>query len=473
MTLNAKRAIVATLSILFLIALLIVAWIEGGKQRFEPKPKPVVSGDNKACVNCHTEKTPVIVAQWAESKHAKLGVGCMECHKVDGQAPDGYNHEGKMIHAIVTPNDCARCHGKEVQQFAASHHAKAAQFVGSLDNILGEIVEGRLAAAQGCQQCHGSTVTLIKDKSGAVAKDDRGKPLLDPATWPNTGIGRMNLDGSKGSCTACHSRHIFSRAMARQPETCGKCHMGPDHPQIEIFEESKHGVAFRTRIKEMNLESESWILGVDYTAAPTCATCHMSATPNLPVTHDVGERISWTLRPVISKKLENWEERRQKMTSTCLNCHGPEFIKNWYFEFDAGVDLYNEKFAKPAQKIMDALKQKGRITPSPFDDKIEWTFYHLWHHEGRRARMGLSMQGPDFTQWHGFFEVAHRFYFEFIPEAEELVKEDSEIKQVVEEVMSSTEHQWRKGLSKEAIEKIREFYQERYGQGKEYGVTNQ
>ena len=65
--------------------------------------------------------------------------------------------------------------------------------------------------------------------------------------------------------------------MARQPEVCGKCHMGPDHPQIEIYVESKHGIAFRTRLAEMNLESDSWVLGEDYTAAPTC---HMSATPN-------------------------------------------------------------------------------------------------------------------------------------------------------------------------------------------------
>ena len=32
-----------------------------------------------------------------------------------------------------------------------------------------------------------------------------GTPWSDPATWPNTGIGRINPDGSEGSCTACHS----------------------------------------------------------------------------------------------------------------------------------------------------------------------------------------------------------------------------------------------------------------------------
>ncbi len=54
------------------------------------------------------------------------------------------------------------------------------------------------AAVSGCWQCHGSEVKVLPG----------GK--LDPATWPNTGIGRINPDGSEGSCSACHSRHSFS-----------------------------------------------------------------------------------------------------------------------------------------------------------------------------------------------------------------------------------------------------------------------
>jgi hypothetical protein len=32
----------------------------------------------------------------------------------------------------------------------------------------------------------------------------------------------------------------FSKAQARQPEVCSKFHLGPDHPQKEVYEESKH-----------------------------------------------------------------------------------------------------------------------------------------------------------------------------------------------------------------------------------------
>ncbi|MBI4831884.1 MAG: hypothetical protein HY801_10100, partial [Candidatus Lindowbacteria bacterium] len=302
------------------------------------------------------------------------------------------------------------------------------------------------AAVNGCWQCHGSVVKVLPDGS------------LDPATWPNTGIGRLNLDGSRGSCSACHSRHDFSPRRARQPENCGKCHLGPDHPQYEIYNESKHGIAFRAFTHKMNLSSESWVLGVDYDAAPTCATCHMSAAKGLPLTHDIGTRISWNLRPEVSIKLADWEVRRGKMKTICQNCHTSDYIDGFYKQFDDVIWLYNEKFAKPAQNIMKKLREAEKINPTPFDEEIEWTYFFLWHHEGRRARHGASMMGPDYTQWHGFYEVAHRFYIEFVPEAEELLPG------VTAEYMASDFHKWTQGLNAEERERIRKFYQERYGQ---------
>ena len=32
-------------------------------------------------------------------------------------------------------------------------------------------------------------------------------------------------------------------------------------------------------------------------------------------------------------------------------------------------------------------------------------FFDLWHHWGRTAKFGGWMQGPDYTQWHGAYEV--------------------------------------------------------------------
>lgn len=405
-----------------------------------------ISADAQKCLDCHSGSTPGVVAQWKGSAHAKASVDCFSCHKANENDPAAFDHYGQKIAVIVTPNYCARCHESEVKQFEASHHAKAAKFIGSLDNMLGEIVEGGPAAENGCRQCHGSEVKYVGD----------GK--FDAATWPNSGIGRVNPDGSLGTCAACHGRHSFSSAQARMPENCGKCHLGPDHPQIEIYNESKHGIQYRANLAKMNLESKHWVVGKDYSAAPTCATCHMSATSTQPVTHDAGARISFTLRPVISTKVENWEKRRADMQEVCSNCHATGWVENFYKQYEGTVGLYNEKFAKPAKAIMDKLRASGKLTATPFDEKIEWTYYELWHHQGRRARMGTAMMGPDYTQWHGFYEVAKTFYTEFIPEAEKLQPG------IAAEVMGSDYHKWTKGLSKEEIQQQIDFYKEKYKQ---------
>ena len=401
---------------------------------------------NVDCVVCHENNNASLVSLWKSSRHFSAGVECIDCHQAEKGEVDAFEHNGAIIAVIVSPKDCGKCHEEVVAQNSASRHAHAAQFIGSLDNVLGEIVEGTPAANSGSRQCHGSEVKVLAD----------GKH--DPATWPNTGIGRVNPDGSSGSCSACHMRHSFSVAQARAPENCGRCHMGPDHPQIEIYNESKHGIKYRASTQDMNLDSPSWVLGVDYTAAPTCATCHISATKSQAASHDVGGRISWTLRPAISVHQENWEAKRGNMKNVCQSCHSPEWVDNFYTQYDNAVSLYNEKFATPAKAMMDDLKAAGKVTPSPFDDKIEWTYFELWHHQGRRARHGAAMMGPDYTQWHGFYEVAKHFYSEFLPEAEALLPG------VTADARAMDDHKWLQGLSKEEREKIQQYYQKRYGE---------
>ncbi|MFB3923306.1 MAG: multiheme c-type cytochrome [Terriglobia bacterium] len=405
-----------------------------------------VSAEAKECLECHESTTPGIVEQWQGSRHAEAKVDCYSCHKANASDPATFDHYGRKIAVIVTPNYCGRCHEPEVKEFEASHHADAARFIGSLDNILGEVVEGSPAAINGCMQCHGSTVAHL------------GEGKFDPATWPNSGIGRINPDGSKGSCAACHGRHSFSSSQARHPENCGKCHMGPDHPQAEIYAESKHGIQFRANLVKMNLESRTWIVGKDYYSAPTCATCHMSATVNQTRTHDVGLRISWTLRPAISIRQEDWEKKRAAMQDVCSNCHATGWVANFYKQYDLTVDLYNEKFAKPAKAVVDKLHADGKLTATPFDEKLEWTYYELWHHEGRRARMGTAMMGPDFTQWHGFYEVAKHFYNEFLPEADHVEPGISKT------ALAQDWHRWKSGLKPEDQNKVLEFYKDRYRQ---------
>ena len=533
MTLNNKRYIVAGLSFLFLASLLLVAYNESRRHREEVKPGPIVTATNESCVTCHMKANPALVMEWENSRHAQQGIGCVDCHGAAEGEVDAWKHEGVYISALVTPKDCSRCHVREYQEFAGSHHAKAGEILASLDNVLAEKAAGMPStgnvadAVNGCWQCHGGIVKFKRDAQGQILHEGKeNKPVIDPTTWPNSGVGRLNPDGSKGSCHACHSRHSFQAKLSRSPENCGKCHMGPDHPQIEIYNESKHGIAFYANRDQMALDKQGdWVLGRDYSAAPTCATCHISSymTPQgiyKGNSHDVGERISWTLRPVVSSKLnlvvyedgyredypegkplpevgaqietkeklvENeklvtkavprkvsqvvtWDKRREIMKGACINCHNDTYVDNFYKQFDNLVVLYNEKFAKPAQQFMDDLKADGVLkADAPFEHKVQWVFYELWHHEGRRARHGASMMGPDYTHWHGMYEVSKHFYTEFLPEVIATAAEKSpalgnKYRQKVETLLTQIDHTWVNGLTPEEAEAMRKMYKERYNQ---------
>jgi len=56
-----------------------------------------------------------------------------------------------------------------------------------------------------------------------------------------------------------------------------------------------------------------------------------------------------------------------------------------------------------------------------FDEHLELQYYEIWHHEGRRARMGAMMMAPDYAWWHGFYEVKNRFNA-VMEEADHLLK---------------------------------------------------
>ena len=89
--------------------------------------------------------------------------------------------------------------------------------------------------------------------------------------------------------------------------------------------------------------------------------------------------------------------------------------------------------------------------------------------EGRRARHGASMLGPDYTHWHGMYEVGKHFYTEFLPAViETAAKKSPELKnkyeKKIEAMLASEEHAWLKGLSPEEAEALRKTYKERYNQ---------
>jgi hypothetical protein len=214
------------------------------------------------------------------------------------------------------------------------------------------------------------------------------------------------------------------------------------------------------------------------------------------ITHDPGERISWTNRPPVSLVMDtdiNHEivtetdpelrreliddyasQKRDRMKEVCSHCHTDDYVNSFYKQYDNLVILYNEKFAKPGIAIMGALASNGLRTSTNFDEHVEWTWFYLWHHEGRRARHGAAMMAPDYTHWHGMYEVAERFYMELIPQAREIADHAMQTGQraqgravhaVIDEVLARPEHVWFEEGAEGQAERIRLEMERRYGRG--------
>ena len=369
----------------------------------------VLANSTDECVVCHRKTTPGIVEQYGHSTMAAAEVACQACHQVAADYPGAAEHEGTYILGSPTTAMCQNCHSVEVAQYNASRHALPAYvaFAGSQ-----ELSPEHLAMYEAVPE--GS---YAPDKSRNAIAELEGPDMRKFTCEGCHNVGRPAQDGSIGQCQKCHLRHQFSLEQARKPETCNACHIGPDHPQWEIYQESPHGIAYATMGHQWNWEAEPGTLEVTDFPAPTCSICHMSGFGTSGTTHDVGDRLTWFLFAPISTRRPTWQDNKIRMQGICLQCHNQIFVEQLYTDADKATERVNQWVAE-SDEIMAPLKENNLLTPEPFDEVIDFVYFNLWHHWGRTAKFGVWMQGPDYSQWHGAYEVLHD-----LAELRELVEE--------------------------------------------------
>lgn len=345
------------------------------------------------CAECHLNSQYSVVHEFEMSAHAKKGLNCLDCHQVTA-GQKSRDHHGFVINTGVSPANCRTCHEPIYQEFLRSRHAAAswAAVVGDKDFTAEQVafaekyqpggvkrppnalasIEGTAATKSGCASCHS--------------------------------VGRPNEDGTIGNCTACHTRHTSSVEFARLPSTCGQCHLGPDHSQLEIYTESKHGVMFAAQRGLLHMDVTPSKLTTRDMFVPTCATCHMSGINGRGVTHDPSERLSYYLFAEVTKARPNADRAQTAMKGMCQQCHTAPLVERVYKEAEAVVEATNEKVTA-AKSIMDGLRKDGVLTNKPYEQPIDFKYFDLWHYYGRTAKHGAFMGGADFVQWHGNYPI--------------------------------------------------------------------
>jgi hydroxylamine dehydrogenase len=438
-----------------------------------------ISDDTEACLECHISLHSGIVEGWKKSRHAQITpgeamkvtglgqkvsnkdiplelrdvvLGCAECHALRADAhADSFEHNGYEIHTVVSPKDCAVCHTQEARQFENNLMAHAYgnlmgngvyQLLVRSINGVPELKEGKVVLnpaneateAESCLYCHGTKLEL----TGTVTREtDYGEmefPVIEG--WPNQGTGRINLDGSLGACSACHTRHQFSIEMARKPYTCMECHVGPDVPAYKVYTASKHGNIFSAHNKDWDFKPVPWTLGSDFTA-PTCAACHVSLLVNTEGevitqrTHEVKNRLPWRIFGLIyahphpreadtttiknkqglqlptdfdggfaTEYLLNEQERaesRNAMQATCLACHHRSWVDNHWSRLLNTIEQTNAATVAGTRIMADIWKRGLAVDHTkggnPFDEYIERVWSDVWLFHANSVRFASSMGG--------------------------------------------------------------------------------
>jgi hypothetical protein len=223
---------------------------------------------------------------------------------------------------------------------------------------------------ESCLYCHGTRLEVTGTRTRETEMGAMEFPVI--AGWPNQGVGRINLDGSKGSCSACHTRHDFSIEMARKPHTCKECHVGPDVPAAKVYEASKHGNIYSSKGSGWDFDAVPWTIGRDF-GAPMCAGCHMSLLVDtegkmvVQRSHEVKDRLPWRIfgliyahphpREADTTVIQNAgglplptdldgtfaerflyteqerEKARKEMQSSCLACHSRSWVDGHWERF--------------------------------------------------------------------------------------------------------------------------------------------
>jgi hypothetical protein len=180
--------------------------------------------------------------------------------------------------------------------------------------------------------------------------------------------------------------------------------MGPDHSQLEIYTESRHGVLFEAQRGMLNLAADPGRLTTRDMFIPTCATCHMSGLNGMNVTHDPSERLSYMLAAEITPKRLNYARAQAAMKDVCLNCHNRTVVERVYHEAEQVVASTNEKVGQ-VKAVVEGLRKDGILTGKPFSHPLDFAYFDLWHYDGRTTKHGAFMGGADFVQWHGTYPM--------------------------------------------------------------------
>jgi hypothetical protein len=160
------------------------------------------------------------------------------------------------------------------------------------------------------------------------------------------------------------------------------------------------------------------------------------------------------------------------MIDVCTACHENNFVQGFFIQYEGLLDLYDQKYAQPGLELYELATDvlKTEATYAKFSHPVDWTWFEIWHHEGRRARHGAAMMAPDYTHWHGTYDLAKHWMTKYIPELREIVhdykdkqpEKTAALEKKIDEVMNSDNWKWSLNKEDPEVKKARDQRQQEF-----------
>ena len=270
------------------------------------------------------------------------------------------------------------------QDFSAEQIAFAEKIhKGAVDRPAHDLtkIEGMAAVNKGCRQCHD--------------------------------VGRPNEDGSIGTCTACHARHVvvggagaaagdlrpvphgarprpardLPRVEARRAVQRPARHHEPRR-QARQADNQRHARAHLRHLPHERTGRGRYRQGQDHAQ-------HVGAAVVLPLRRGLRPQAELRERPA-EHEGDLPEVPHQPAGSSSSTPRPKSVVRS------------TNKIVNEAKDIVEKLRKDKLLTEQPFDEPIEYLYFDLWHYGGRTAKHGAYMGGADFVQWHGYYEIVSK-----------------------------------------------------------------
>jgi len=106
----------------------------------------------------------------------------------------------------------------------------------------------------------------------------------------------------------------------------------------------------------------------------------------------------------------DWHANRLRMEAVCLQCHSSTWTRSHFARLDRIVEEYNQNYYAPLTRHFEKLYRDGVLDNRYLvDEGLEVELNEFWRREGRQAKMGTAMMAPDYTWWHGFYELKKHY----------------------------------------------------------------